>query len=137
MLARLFLTLPLHERVVHALLILGSLHLPRFVEIIVGGLNERMGQTCVSFKFLRLSKLRVFSLQRGFFFFFEVSELKRVSTRVEESRNISRDYVQFVCKYGGFKTLNDKLKIARKKNFSSRRLNYKQTEEYERDDDSF
>lgn len=72
-----------------------------------------------------------------FFFFFEVSELKRVSTRVEESRNISRDYVQFVCKYGGFKTLNDKLKIARKKNFSSRRLNYKQTEEYEKDDDSF
>lgn len=60
-----------------------------------------------------------------------------MSTRVEESRNISRDYVQFVCKYGGFKTLNDKLKIARKKNFSSRRLNYKQTEEYEKDDDSF
>lgn len=78
-----------------------------------------------------------FSACNEAFFFFEVSELKRVSTRVEESRNISRDYVQFVCKYGGFKTLNDKLKIARKKNFSSRRLNYKQTEEYEKDDDSF
>lgn len=69
--------------------------------------------------------------------FFEVSELKGVSTRVEESRNISRDYVQFICKYEGFKMLNDKLKIAREKNFSSRRLNYKQTEEYEKDDDSF
>lgn len=78
-----------------------------------------------------------FQLATRLFFFFEVSELKGVSTRVEESRNISRDYVQFVCKYGGFKTLNDKLKIARKKNFSSRRLNYKQIEEYERDDDSF